>query len=507
MTAKARAAISLLLCAAIGCGVGAIVGRHVAFQHADHELGAVNAEVLKMAMQIANEGKMALREATQSTLPPCSAADLLELRALFFRFRYMRDIGRVIDGQLVCSAVWGTLRQQLAVPPEDYVATQGTRLWKDRANLVDDRITNDMAAAGNAIVFTSPIAFDGLSIGGFDATVITRQGDYVFRTFGDTIDADLLHRTPSRFAWSSERLKTVCSNAQASDICVITRLDASPLLATNYLHFGLTGTVTALLLSMLWLMFFTPSREVRTRLATALKRGELTIVYQPLRSFGQNRLEGFEALVRWHDRVLGDVPPSTFVPLAEEMGLGGKLTRLVTQRAVAELAQQLRDGHHRYLSINVSAADVIDTSYHAFLNDRVAQHGIATHQLALEITERSTVGFDDLATNIGRLLTLGFKVFIDDFGTGYSSLAYLSNLPVSAIKLDRQFTQSIGTHSPSLLIVNHVIDISDSLGLLLIFEGIETAEQWRYLAERVPGAVGQGWLIGRPASAAELAWH
>ena len=507
MIATARVAPFLLLCAAIGCTAGALIGRHAAFNHADHELSVVNAEVLKISMLVANEGKLALSEASHSALPACSAADLLELRALFFRFRYLRDIGRVIDDHLVCSAVWGTLRQPLAVPPEDYVAKQGAKLWKDRANLVDDRITNDMAAIGNAIVFTSPIAFDAVSIGSFDATVITREGNYVFRTFGNPIDASLLHRIQSRYAWSPERFKTVCTDLPNSDICVITRLDASPLLAANYLHFGLTGAVTALLFSMLWLMFFTASREVRTRLAAALKRGDLSLVYQPLRSFGHNRLEGFEALVRWHDRVLGDVPPSTFVPLAEEMGLGGKLTRLVTQRALAEVAQQLRDGHHRYLSINVSAADVIDTSYHAFLKDQITRHGIAAHQVALEITERSTVGFNDLATNIGGLLALGFKVFIDDFGTGYSSLAYLSNLPVSAIKLDRQFTQSIGTHSPSLLIVNHVIDISASLGLLLIFEGIETAEQWRYLAERVPGAVGQGWLIGRPATAPELTWQ
>ena len=209
-------------------------------------------------------------------------------------------------------------------------------------------------------------------------------------------------------------------------------------------------------------------------------------------------------MARWRGRDGSAVPPALFVPLAEEMGLGRELSRVVTQIALHDLAARLRDATGFYVSINVSAEDLQDDAYPDFLLRTVNEQGIAPPRVALEITEGSPLSDGHVRGIIRTLRTQGFRILIDDFGTGNSNLNYLAEMQADAIKLDRRFTQAIGAEPAGTLIIDHVIDISRELGVGLIVEGIETEDQAQYLMSRQPATVGQGWLLGRAVRAEDI---
>ncbi len=266
---------------------------------------------------------------------------------------------------------------------------------------------------------------------------------------------------------------------------------------------SVVGALALAFLAGLCVMWRLHAGSARTELRKAILAGDIQVHYQPLRQLATRQLAGFEALARWRARGR-DVSPILFVPLAEAMGLGRALSRLVTSQALRDLHERLRDNPALYVSINVSAADLKDAGYRNFLMDAVSERGLMPANVALEITEGTPLSDGHVLAMVKALRGKGFKVFIDDFGTGHSNLNYLAELQADAIKLDRSFTSAIGEEEAGTLIVDHVIAISRELGINLIIEGIETEAQASYLLARQPAAVGQGWLFGRPVPLSDI---
>jgi diguanylate cyclase (GGDEF)-like protein len=244
----------------------------------------------------------------------------------------------------------------------------------------------------------------------------------------------------------------------------------------------------------------------RLRLENDLRRaiagGELTLVFQPQTDLAGS-LTGAEALLRWHHPVLGDVHPARFVPIAEESGLIQALGAWALEEVCRQIAQWRRlDLAVVPVSINVSSVQFSHSDLVQTVESSLAKHAVPASLLRLELTESLLI--KDVASTmvlLGRLKGLGIGLAVDDFGTGYSSLSYLQLLPIDELKIDQAFIRELGTSSESASrspkLVQSMISLGHSLGLVVVAEGVETNAQLDFLRRAGCDRV-QGFAIGRP---------
>ena len=239
-------------------------------------------------------------------------------------------------------------------------------------------------------------------------------------------------------------------------------------------------------------------------LPAALEQGQLELEYQPVVGVEQRRVLGVEALVRWEHPLLGTVPPEEFIGLAEDDGLIVPLQRWVLAAAAADLAPLGDRGYDLQLGVNVSVRHLQAGCLVPDVAEVLAATGLPARRLMLEITEGTLMGTDDrLEGDLATLSAMGCVVSLDDFGRGWSSLAHLARLPVSVLKMDRAFVAGIAGDRRAAALVGTVVELGRTLGIDVVAEGVESAEQLAVLREL--GCVFvQGWAIGRPVPVAEL---
>ncbi|AUN93932.1 putative bifunctional diguanylate cyclase/phosphodiesterase [Pseudazoarcus pumilus] len=255
--------------------------------------------------------------------------------------------------------------------------------------------------------------------------------------------------------------------------------------------------------------FFAPELNTRHQgriaiendLRVALKLGQLELHYQPQVSLSQRRVVGVEALLRWNHPDDGLISPAIFIPIAEELGLIGEISRWVLEQACAQLAAWQKRGHDNVkMSLNLAAYDFDRGDIVAEVTDCIARHGLPPGQITLEITEHMMMqDTPGVTAKVRRLREAGVGIAIDDFGTGYSALAYLQKLPISALKIDRSFVKDLGGLMTNP-IISAIIGIARGFDLDLIAEGVEHAQQAAML--RALGCdVMQGYYFARPVQA------
>jgi len=244
-----------------------------------------------------------------------------------------------------------------------------------------------------------------------------------------------------------------------------------------------------------------------SELRQAVDRNELRLYLQPKLALDDRRVVGAEALVRWQHPTRGLVPPMQFIPFAEQTGFIRTLTMWVFEEA-ARCWQLLADeGLQLRLSVNLSTRDLLDLDLPQKFAALLARHEVPAKAFCLEITESAIM--DDpqraLAT-LDALSAMGFKLSIDDFGTGYSSLAYLKRLPVDELKIDQSFVRNMQSDRDDEMIVRSTIDLAHNLGIMVVAEGVESAEAWNLLRE-LKCDEAQGYHMGRPMPVTEFtAW-
>jgi len=240
---------------------------------------------------------------------------------------------------------------------------------------------------------------------------------------------------------------------------------------------------------------------VEQALRSALAGHELSLVYQPLVALADNRVIGFEALLRWHHPVLGVVSPSEFVPVAEDSGLMPEIGRWVLRQACAEAA---RWPSSITLSVNVSPVQVMASDLPAVVREATSAAGLAPSRLEIEITESAFLQEGaGAAESIRALHAAGARLALDDFGTGYSALAYLRRYPFDTLKIDRSFVRDMLSRSDADAIVGMIVGLGRSLKLHTVAEGVEMPAQAEALRRHGCNSI-QGYLIARPMPASEV---
>jgi diguanylate cyclase (GGDEF)-like protein len=236
-------------------------------------------------------------------------------------------------------------------------------------------------------------------------------------------------------------------------------------------------------------------------LRQAIANEALTLHYQPLYAQDGRTLRGYEALLRWSHPTRGNVPPSEFIPVAEDSGLIETLGTWVLRRACRDAAGWPESVS---VSVNLSAAQFRNTELVGTVTCALAEAGLKAERLELEITESLLMSnTESVLRMLSALSAMGVRIAMDDFGTGYSSLAYLWRFPFDKVKIDRAFTQGLGQDPKVELIVRSIISLAHSLQIRVNAEGVETTSQMQALQNQGCDEL-QGFLLGRPAPLAAL---
>ena len=245
--------------------------------------------------------------------------------------------------------------------------------------------------------------------------------------------------------------------------------------------------------------------ELKTALSAALEKNELSLNFQPLVNLKSGKLIGLEALLRWQHPTLGLIPPLTFIPIAEELGLIIPIGEWVLRTACAKIKawQQFSEFQQIKIAVNISVKQFRQKNFVAVVRKILEETQLNPNYLELEITESHILSnISDIVQKMVDLKALGVRFAIDDFGTGYSSLSYLKYFPFDTVKIDKTFIDNIATDANSASIVEAIIGMTKNMGMEVLAEGVEHEEQVDFLREHHSNQV-QGYYFSEPLTEGE----
>ncbi len=454
--------------------------------------------LLSHAESVALNLTEALVELEALQLSPCSNLDLAVLRKNAFEHRFIKDEGRIEGSNITCSAMWGILKQPYTLPANSTTTRNHFTLWREVPSYAIAGGKMDISARNNVFVVTSPTAFAAFDSppAGMSAALTSPDGHVVMLKIGSTI-----------FAEKSVTTQTIKKCSEHFDICVTAQLNNSIFSFERrglILFVSFLGSLIGVLIWYVMEQYIARHHSMRAKLIAGINSNMIEVAYQPIVLAATGEMVGFEALARWYDKDLGNVPPDVFFKEAGQLNLAFKLNRNIIRKCLGECGDLLRSSKKIYLSINLDTESLLKSDLVDVLIEETKKNAIAPSQIAIEILESHTANMDQIFDGITRLRMCGYQVFIDDFGTGYSSLSYLSNLKIDKIKIDRTFTQSAGTDSAAAMILVKIYEISITIKAPIIFEGIETEAQRQAILSFCPEALAQGWFFSRAMKFEEL---
>jgi sensor c-di-GMP phosphodiesterase-like protein len=449
----------------------------------------------------------ALEDANASD--PCSDENMRLMRRLHLNSDQFQAIAYVRDERMLCSSFG---RHNTHIGPPTYVTSYGTDIRTSvEYPILPGRkfLTSTHRKSGYSVtihpdlpvnvfvgepdvsvgVFSNVAGRVILSRGAFNPEWMKRLGNAAEVRFSDGEHLVVIQRS-SKYAFSAYAavpLSTVGRGLRRIALVLV------PI-----------GVVAGLLLAFAVLHLAKQQLAMPAVLKIALKRGEFFLLYQPLVELRGGRCVGAEALIRWR-RPSGEmVRPDVFIPVAEDSGLIHEVTKRVLDILARDAGPLLKAHPDFHIGINLSHVDLQldDTPY--LVQELIRKLGVQPRNILIEATERGFMQADKARKIMGDIRALKFKIAIDDFGTGYSSLSYLEKFPLDYLKIDKSFVDTVGGKAATSQVAIHIIEMAKSLKLEMIAEGVETAEQARFLQERGV-QYAQGYFFGKPMPLAELA--
>jgi sensor c-di-GMP phosphodiesterase-like protein len=489
------------------CGVIAtlLVVTAIALKSANSKLEKDAVQMLNTLNGVLDEARLLVATMNASHDPACSDDEIAFLRKMIYSSENFRDAGHIHSGRIECSAMLG--RDHLPSTQFHSVADfkDGISIFKN----LSPYQSNSRQAFGlqmdDLYVVLDPRfspRMDQINPNRI-VTMIDSHSGQAFHpgrplpAIGGLIDD---HDWQARLG--NTLFVTRCNLRSLN--CVTTYATIRQMLDSRRGDLAISIPLGALFgapFGLIFSLLYKRNRSMVQQLRRAIRRDELQVVYQPIVCLASKHIVGAEALVRWTDEEGFAVGPNVFVRLAEERGFVGGITRLVLHKSLRDFEDILRSKSGFHLSVNVTAADLADPRFLPTLDHSLEVASVAAGSLSIEITESGTARSRVAMDAILRLRDRGHKVVIDDFGTGYSSLAYLQDLAVDAIKIDKAFTKAVGTEAVTANILPQILAMAEVLNLAVVVEGIETAAQADYFSGAGERILAQGWFFGRPVSA------
>jgi sensor c-di-GMP phosphodiesterase-like protein len=493
----------ILLCAIAGLAIGMVV----AFKTTERKVDRYARYLVRYANSYTDEIVNTLDAVNASPYPFCSDEDIARLRNLVFHGHLVKEIGRVRNNMLYCTSINGRFDHPIPQSKPDFVLNSGRAIWLHAPMISVPGMFGDITQSGEATFVAAQNAFGHLRDAPmtYSTTLSNRATGSVVRTAGDPLKVTAAEILAEKEVFRENALYVCRCSARYAPCMVagITLRDTWQLSRSLIGGFVLIGALAGVALAVT-LLLQPRKRSLAAQLRRALRRNLITLVYQPIVEVKTGKILGAEALARWTDEDGQYIRPDIFVAAAEELGFIGKLTRVVLRLIVAELGDFLRSHPEFHINVNIAAADLADPQFLPMLEKLLRKHSIASKSIGLELTERSTADHHLAISAIGKLRGRGHEFYIDDFGTGYSSLSYLNELSVDAIKIDRAFTDAIGTGSLTAIIVPQILAMANALHVKVVVEGVERAEQSAYFADLDQQILAQGWHFGEAVPAREL---
>jgi sensor c-di-GMP phosphodiesterase-like protein len=490
-----------------GALLGYFLGRSTILKLAEARLDENVDRVSKEADRYLAESRAALAAMNTSPYKPCADEELVYFRALLFESKHLKDVGRMHEARIDCSVDLGRLQAPRPLPQADFVLQDGVSIYKDLdvyQEQGEDEAVVTLQLGNSYVVFRSE---NLLQLGPeqihFAETVVDAPSHRAGLLRGELVQADpaiLIADNETRVG--NTLYSTRCSTRGLT--CVTGAISIAEAVKGNRSEifvFTLLGGLSCGLLGMIVSIIYRRSRSLEQQLIRAIRKNELRVVYQPVVDLESRRIVGAEALVRWSDEDGFAMSPEVFVKVAEERGFVTEITQCVLRQSLHDFAAILRNTPGFRLNINVTASDLADPNFLTYLARALEEAEVPTQRLGIEITESGTARQQIAMDTILQLRRRGHRVYIDDFGTGYSSLAYLQDLSIDAIKIDRAFTKAIGTEAVTVSILPLILSMAEALNLQVVVEGIETTEQAHYFTSQEKHFLAQGWLFGRPLPA------
>ncbi len=506
MNRRTNIAIASLLAvlAAVVPLVGiALYARHSAARDEKRHLEEYAGWTLKRSERGLDLARGALAEIAGEGFTTCSPAHIARMRELTLETRSVEEIGYFVDGRLACTS-WGPVQQVIKVGPPEVPLTDGYGLdLKIHTKLSAGMKMNALRYGDYNALMHPERMVDVLTDSAMTLGIVSLEGKMIAST--GPVPTDVLARVTradgtgqlGRFMYAATDDGKLRGFAMSDYGRAGRRADGD-----LWFLVPLGLAMSALLVG---LVIFVSRQRIspRVELASAVRRGEFTVVYQPIIALATGLCVGAEALVRWQRFDGTTVAPDQFIPLAEETGLIEPLTDLVIARVVADLGTWLGTDSSIHVAINISSCDMQSGRFLGVLAEALAEANIAPEQIWLEATERGFMDAAAASATIERARAAGHFVAIDDFGTGYSSLSLLETLPLDSLKIDKAFVDAIGTQAATSVVIPHIIEMGHGLGFAIVAEGVETEAQEAYL-RKAGVEYAQGWLYSRPLAADDL---
>jgi sensor c-di-GMP phosphodiesterase-like protein len=487
---------------AAGLYFGAMAVREITVLTAETQLERYAARLVADDEAYSAELSTILTAVDASQTPACSEAELAYFRRVLGSSELVKDVGRLKDGSIQCSADLGAGPAPILLGTTDFHRRNGVEIYRHLPPSVSRTPNALLLVRGGTFVVFAPEARLHLEQPPMHFAVSTLNALSGKRNLLLGEEPELKPEQlaqPGRLRNGDHLYATSCSS-RITD-CVTTSTSVQELIAANRNGYDAGIALSGVLCGMIGFVFFSfyaNNKRLDQQLRRAIRDGRVHVAYQPIVELGSGRITGAEALARWTDESEAGVPPEVFVRIAEEKGFIGDLTRLVVHRVLRDFGEVLRYRTDFHVSINVTAGDLIDPNFLPMLSKALAAARVEPERISIEITESSTVRNKQSMEAIRILRQMGHSVHIDDFGTGYSSLAYLQDLAVDALKIDKVFTQSIGTESVTSSILPQILAMARALNLAVVVEGVETLEQAEYFHSANLPVYLQGWYYGKP---------
>jgi sensor c-di-GMP phosphodiesterase-like protein len=506
-----RAAIAIIatvVAAACGTLAGYGLGRALVLRHEENKLDQYAIRIRREAETATAESRALLATLSASPHPYCSDEEIAWMRKLIFQSEYLKDGGHMREGRIDCSATLGRLSAAGPQYKPAFSRQDGTRVYLNLPPLRMGDHTVVSVQLGDSFMVYSPYNLKDLGSASMHFTVseVDIPSGQTGRLVGESTGAQAWILTREGRAREGDTLYvTRCSTRFTS--CMTTFITIPDALRVDRGEFrayiGLSGLCGALF-GFACSLLYQRRRSMEQQLRRAIRTDRLRVKYQPIVELASGRIVGAEALVRWTDEDNFEVSPDVFVTIAEERGFVGAITQLMVRHVLRECRDVLLSRPGFRVNINIAAADLADPQFLPMMERAFERAGVGAQSLGIEITESYTARLQVAKDAILHLRQLGHIVNIDDFGTGYSSLAYLHDLAVDGIKIDRAFTKAIGTEAVTVSIIPQILAMAAALKLQVTVEGIETEEQADYFAASELPLLAQGWYFGRPLPVAEF---
>jgi len=447
---------------------------------------------------------------SNSAPAPCSAASIRLMRNLALGSSYLQGVGYIRNDRLLCSS-YNADDDGVPVGPPDYLSSRGA--WVRRAVELPIGTHQRFLIVTEAYSGYSSLVLPDLVLDvgreNSDVTLGLRavsNGRVIFgRGQVESLHLPNFDDGEQELTWVDSRFVGVMKRSHAYDYAGFALIPVS-MVRQGWLNASLRMVPGGILLGVVLMLLTLSSIRRRSgmpaQLDRAIRSRELFLVYMPIVDLVSGKVVGAEALLRWRRPDGTMIGPGTFVPIAEQHNLIGKLTGEMLRLFVEDARTVLPRHPQIYVALNLSSEDFSDPEIVGRLCRAKEESGM--QKIMVEATEGAFLDIEQASHTIRQMRQFGFDVAIDDFGTGYSCLSYLGQLEIDCLKIDRSFVSTIGTGSVMSHVIDLIIKMAKDLRLTIIAEGVETQEQADYLQARGV-KYAQGWLFGKAMPAHQFA--